>query len=282
MTESIHALVTGASGTVGRALVARVEGAGGRVTKWDRALVPIDRYEPMERFVRESAPDAILHLAIASRPTAREGEAWLVNYEWASELAWIARTLDVPFVFTSTAMVFSHVAKGPFSIDTPPDAFEGYGLEKRRAEERVFHQCPAARVVRLGWQIADELGSNNMWDHLVRRGREGPVAASTEWIPACSFVDVTADSLVGLLAREPGLYHLDQNEGVSFFDIARALSVRAGDPFTVVPSTDFVQDQRLLDPRLGLPPLCERLPALRRVPDGLKGKGRSGEGSPFR
>jgi dTDP-4-dehydrorhamnose reductase len=259
MSVPRHALVTGASGTVGRALVARLEAAG-RVTKWDRAAVPIDRYGPMERFVRETGPDAIFHLAIASRPTGREGEGWLVNYEWTSELAWIARTLEIPFVFTSTAMVFSHVAKGPFSIDTPPDAFEGYGLEKRRAEERVFHQCPAARVVRLGWQIADELGSNNMWDHLVRRGKEGPVPASTEWIPACSFVDVAARALVELAAREPGLYHLDQNEGASFFEIARALSIRAGSPFEVVPSADFSQDQRLLDPRLRLPPLRDRLP----------------------
>jgi dTDP-4-dehydrorhamnose reductase len=260
---AMHALVTGASGTVGRALVRSIEGAGGRVTKWDRAVVPIDRYEPMERFVRETAPDAIFHLAIASRPTGREGEGWLVNYEWTSELAWIARTLEIPFVFTSTAMVFSHRAKGPFSIDTPPDAFEGYGLEKRRAEERVFQQCPAARVVRLGWQIADELDSNNMWDHLVQRGRKGPVAASTEWIPACSFVDLTAAALAGFIDREPGLYHLDQNEGVSFFELARALAHRAGDPFEVVPSTDFAQDQRLLDPRLRLPPLRDRLPSLR-------------------
>jgi dTDP-4-dehydrorhamnose reductase len=255
----MHALVTGASGTVGRALVAQLERASARVTRWDRAKVPIDRYEPMERFVRECAPDVIFHLAIASRPTGREGEGWLVNYEWTSELAWIARTLGVRFVFTSTAMVFSDRARGPFSPDTPPDASEGYGFEKRRAEERVFHQWPEARVVRLGWQIADELGSNNMWSHLVERATRGPVRASTEWIPACSFLDVTVAELIRLVDREPGLYHLDQNEGMSFFEIATALSIRHGRPFEVEACRDFVQDQRLRDARVRLPSLRERL-----------------------
>src|SRR4051812_34435015 len=100
----MHALVTGARGTVGRALVSAIEAEGGRVTRWDRALTPVDRYDAMERFVRETSPDAIFHLAIASQPTPKDGESWAVNYEWTSELAWIARTLGVAFVFTSTAM----------------------------------------------------------------------------------------------------------------------------------------------------------------------------------
>lgn len=259
----MHALVTGATGTVGRALVACLEGQGARVTRWDRSVVPCDRYAPMEQFVRETAPDVLFHLAIASRPTGRENESWLVNVGWTSELAWIARTLRVPFVFTSTVMVFSDRARGPFEPASPIDADHGYGLEKRRAEERVFHQLPLARVVRLGWQIADEVGSNNLWDHLVRQAAtpEG-VRASTRWLPACGFVQDTAEALVRAADADPGVYLLDQNERWSFYDIASALARRAGDPFPVRPTDDPVGDQRMRDERLGSPSLRERLPTL--------------------
>jgi hypothetical protein len=157
-----RAIITGASGTVGSRLSGFLRQQGFEVIPWDRSRVPVDDYAAMERFVRESAPEVLFHLATASQPTGRPGESWLINYEWTSELAWITRTLGIRFVFSSTALVFSNDARGPFTKDSPPDAAEGYGYEKRRAEERVFHQNPEARVVRLGWQIGEEPTGNNM------------------------------------------------------------------------------------------------------------------------
>jgi dTDP-4-dehydrorhamnose reductase len=255
----MHVLITGASGTVGRALVARLAASGVRVTGWNRSEIPIDRYAPMERYVREISPDAIFHLAIASHPTGRDHEGWLVNYEWASELAWIARVIGVPFVFTSSVLVFSDQAQGPFTLQSVPDAQHGYGYEKRRAEARVLYQCADARVVRLGWQIAWELGSNNMWSQLVEQARRGPISASERWWPACSFVDDTADALVQSLQQPPGLYQLDQNPGWTFYELVCALARRAEPAWEVVATRHPSQDQRMIDGRLSLPPLSERL-----------------------
>jgi dTDP-4-dehydrorhamnose reductase len=262
----MKALVTGANGTVGRALVARLERGGHRAVAWPRDRVPIDDYHAMEAFVRAEAPDVVYHLAIASRPTGREGESWLVNYEWPSELAWVTRVLGAGFVFASTAMVFSDEARGPFTLASEPDARAGYGYEKRRAEARVREQNPAARVVRLGWQIGDGPGSNTMIDVLERRARElGRVPASARWLPAASFLDDTAGALVRVAGEPAGLYQLDANgAGHSFYDIASALSRARGGAWRVEPTEDFVYDQRLVDGRLPLAPLAERLPGLGR------------------
>lgn len=253
-------IVTGSRGTVGRALVARLERDGAVVVPWDRASVPIDDYHAMERFVRESCVDTIFHLAVASAPTGREGEGWAVSYAWTSELAWIARVLGVRFVFTSTAMVFSDAARGPFTLASEPDAPAGYGYEKRRAETRALEQYPASVVVRLGWQIGDGYEGNQMLAHFEREQREkGEVCASDRFLPACSFLDVTADALVRAAARPGGIVMLDQNEGWTFFQIARALAARHGDRWRIARTEDFAQDQRLRDPSLGLPPLSTRV-----------------------
>lgn len=259
----MHALLTGASGTVGRALTARLLRAGDRVTAWDRSRVPIDTYAPMESFVRDVRPDVVFHLAVASRPTGRDGESWLVNYTWPSELSWICRVLDLPFVFTSTAMVFTDHARGPFTALSEPDAREGYGHEKRMAEGRVFHQHPGATVVRLGWQIGDASeGANSMDAHGARAMREhGVIRASTRWLPACSFLEDTAEALV-VASRLGGLRMVDANARWSYADIVTALDAAGSRGWTIERTDDFVYDQRLVDDSLEVPSLRARLPTL--------------------
>lgn len=268
----MKALITGARGTVGSALARHLRGLGDQVVPWDRAEIPIDRYDVMESFVRRERPDVLFHLAVASTPTGRADEAWQVNYEWASELAWICRVLGVTLVFTSTVLVFSDRARGPFALDTAPDADSGYGREKRLAEARVATQDPAARVVRLGWQIGDGPGGNNMLDFFERRVREdGAVRASRRWLPATSFLSDTCAALRRLAAQPPGLYHLNSNRRWSFYAIARALSRRHGDRWPIEACDDFIYDQRLLDDRLEVPSLDQRLPELAAEPDAATG-----------
>jgi dTDP-4-dehydrorhamnose reductase len=260
----MRALVTGASGTVGRALAARLVASGHEVVPWDRSRVPVDRYQPMEDFVRAARVDVVYGLAIASQPTGRENEAWLVNYEWPSELAWICRVLDVRYVHTSSAMVFSDRAVGPFTRASVADAEHGYGREKRLAEVRVLAQNPASLVVRLGWQIGFE-GGNVMVTALTEQMRErGEIRASTRWLPACSFLDDTAAALERLATvAERGLYMIDSNVRWTHFEIARALAEGAALDWRVVPDDDgFGKDQRMIDPRLEVPSLRARLPSL--------------------
>ena len=245
----MRALVTGSRGTVGKALVAHLRARGDDVVAWDRARVPIDRYDAMERFVRDSGADVVFHLAVASQPPS---DGWRVTYEWTSELAWICRVLGRRFVFTSTALVFSDRAEGPFTPASQPDATEGYGKEKREAETRTFHQNPDAAVVRLGWQIGDGTGSNEMRASLSRS--EGPFEASVRWLPACSFLEDTAAALRRAAEAAPGLYMFDSNTRWTFYEIARALIGERA-----VPVDGFTQDQRMIDPRLAAPSLDERL-----------------------
>lgn len=257
-------VVTGSHGTIGSQLVKQLTAAGHTVLGWDRTQVPITDYWAMESWLKTQAPDALYHLASPSQPTGLENEGWLVNYQWTSELAWLCRELKIDFIYTSTVMVFSNQVPGPFTPDTRPDAYEGYGMEKRLAEERVFYQNPQAKVIRLGWQIGHQAGSNNMVDFIETRMKsDGLVPCSTHWLPACSYLDDTAEILVSLLALAPGLYQFDSNEKWSFYQIAFALNVVHGKRWKITATDNFVYDQRMTDPKLPLKSLKNHLKTLK-------------------
>lgn len=260
----MKAIVTGANGTVGSALVQALKAKKHTVIPWDRSAVPIDNYAAMEDFVRQSGADIVYHLAIASRPTGVANEAGLVNHHWPSELAWITRHLGLRFVFTSTVMVWSEKTKGPFTPTTAPDSGSGYGEERHRIEERIFHQNPLSTVVRLGWQIAETPGGNHMVDYLDRMQKsQGVIRASSKWLPACSYLEDTADGLLQLAEMDCGLYLLDSNAGGwSFHEIACALRDKQRFDWDIRETTEFVQDQRMIDPRMKVASLNKRLPTL--------------------
>ena len=261
----MKALVTGANGTLGTVLVRHLNDLGIETVIWDRSKVPVDDYHKMESFVLSTGAKYIFHLAIASRPTGADNEFWTVNYEWPSELAWICRMNDLKFIFTSTAMVFSDEAKGPFTVESVPDAHEEYGKVKRLAEQRVLSQDPDSLVVRLGWHIGKTAGSNNMVDFCENEMKtKGKIEASCRWFPACSFLEDTAAELTTLaLEKRAGLCMIDSNIKWDFYEIVAALNVKQGGNWKVEKTESFVYDQRLIDPSVPMPPLAARLQGLR-------------------
>jgi dTDP-4-dehydrorhamnose reductase len=257
-------VITGANGTVGSALKQHLDGKGIEAISWDRKLIPIDNYQVMEDFLRHTKPSILFHLAIASNSNNHD-EEWLVNYEWTSELAWITKILNIRFIYASTARVFSKRAKGPFTTQSATDAGidELYGHIKRMSEERVLQQNPDSIIIRLGWQIGKQAGSNNMIDYFERHMRQyGQIKASKRWLPACSFLSDTVKLKQEISEMHPGIYMIDSNKKWSFYEIACALNKLHGGKWTVVPTDDFIYDQRLIDDAVNAPPLSDRLQTL--------------------
>jgi dTDP-4-dehydrorhamnose reductase len=260
----MKAIITGASGAVGSALTHHLTENGHTAIAWNRAEVTYTDYAAMEAYLRHHQPDVLFHLAVASASTGRDNEGWWVTYHWTSELAWLCRQLNIRFVFTGTVMVYSNNAPGPFTPATVPDVTEGYGYEKLQAEQRAFSQNPDTIVARLGWQIGDAPGFNNMVDFLERQQREqGEIRASRKWFPACSFVQDTAAALTALATFPAGLYLVNSNTRWSFYDIASALNEVHGNRWVVTLDDNFVYDQRMMDERVPIAPLDQRLPGLK-------------------
>jgi dTDP-4-dehydrorhamnose reductase len=258
----MRVLLTGASGTLGQVLARRLRAQGDEVIAWPRAQVPPEDAAAGQRWLSQQRPDAIAHLATG-------GVAWADGLAgWAAEHA-------VPLVFTSTAMVFDHEPDGPHGVADARTARDDYGRSKIACEDAVLGRHPAATVLRLGWQIGDPddpAAGNTMQAALDSwMARDGEIAASHRWTPACSFVDDSLGVLMALLrAPQAGVLHLDSNaaEGHRFDTIVRALAARLPRPHWRVRSVDGYQhDQRLRGGEALVPPLSARLPMLLRPPE---------------
>jgi dTDP-4-dehydrorhamnose reductase len=248
-------LITGMSGTLAPKLAAAARRAGHEPVGWDhRALSPTDA-AGSAAWLRAQQPQAIAHLALGPVP-------------WAAMLAAYAATHGLPFVLTSSAMVFHHVPDGPHHAGDARTAQDDYGRYKIACEDAVRAAYSGACVARLGWQIDADAKGNNMLAQLdQRQAGDGRIGASRHWRPACSFMEDTARALLALVeTRAAGVVHLDSNahEGHRFDAIVRALAARFERPhWQVQADDDYAHDQRLVGDEARMPPLAARLPALR-------------------
>ncbi|WP_420629353.1 sugar nucleotide-binding protein [Candidatus Leptofilum sp.] len=255
----MKALITGMNGAVGTALNEYLLADGHLVVGWDRTAVSPNDLPAAKQFLQATQPDVLFHLAIASQSTGQANEGWRINVEWPTQLAQLCHEQNIRFVFTSSVMVFTDDAVGPFTPESVPDAREGYGYDKLMAEQQVRAANPEAIIVRLGWQIGDAPGSNNMVDFLAK---QEVVRASEKWLPACSFLVDTAVALQTLAHATPDLYLLDSNSRWNFYQIATALNELHGNQWRIEKTADFIYDQRMRDPRADMPSLDKRLSSL--------------------
>lgn len=225
------------NGTVAPRLAEHAVRAGHEVVAWDRSRISPDDPGASRWFFDEVSPDAIAHLAFGAEA-------------WAGLLARLAGERGVPFVFTSTAMVFAQRPDGPYPIDAAPTADTDYGQYKVRCEDAVRAANPAAMITRLAYQMDPGGQGNNLVAHLDATHARGEViAASTRWIPALAFLDDSAAALLSYLTDpQPGTHHLDGNAvgAWSYHSTVTALARVLGRPWRIEATQDPVHDQRLL------------------------------------
>lgn len=239
-------LITGLNGTLAPRLAEAARAGGHSVIGWDRRAVDPDDEPLSAAWLAAQRVDAVAHLGMGSARFA----GWL-----ASRCA--------NFLFTSTAMVFDHQPDGPHDVADERTAKDDYGRYKIACEDAVLLAGGTPVIARIGWQIDPTRPGNNMLMALDGwQQRDGRVAASRAWTPACSFMTDTAAALLGLIERPlAGVHHLDSNaaEAWRFDELARALAREQGRDWRVEAHDDYRHDQRLVGGPSGLPPLSARL-----------------------
>ena len=155
-------LVTGASGFLGWNLCQVARRQGWRVVgTFHRTPVTLPEvllgridltdFRDMKEMLRQVRPDGVIHtaaIADANFCQSHWRESRRVNVEVPVNLAGLCADREIPFVFTSTDLVFDG-EHAPYREEDPVGPLNVYGEHKALAEEEVLARYPLAGVCRL-------------------------------------------------------------------------------------------------------------------------------------
>ena len=147
-------LVTGASGFVGSRFVERWRNEYVMLTPTHDELDVTDVVQ-VERYIVESAPQVVVHLAAISNTGYCEqnpDESYRVNVESVCNLAAACARNGVKLVFFSSDQIYNgNYESGPLSEDVEVSPETVYGKHKLEAEQRALELCPTAVALRASW-----------------------------------------------------------------------------------------------------------------------------------
>lgn len=117
------------------------------------ATIPLDVTDTaaVQAYWEQFQPDAVLHTAAISKVNQCEQQpdrSYRVNVSGALDLAQRCAAADIPFVFTSTDLVFDG-DRAPYSETDQPQPLNVYGRQKATAEAQILAVYPNATICRL-------------------------------------------------------------------------------------------------------------------------------------
>jgi dTDP-4-dehydrorhamnose reductase len=223
-------LVTGASGFLGRALVAA---AGDAVVAGLTSAVDVRDPGAVRTAFASAAPDVVIHTAYVQHgPTAHA-----VNAEGAGHVAAAAWAVGARLVHVSTDAIFAGDGDRPLREDEPARPVTEYGATKAAAEPLVLAAHPDALLVRTSLLVGGPGHAPSPHEERALAAARGELdlAFFTDEIRSPIAVDDLAHALLALAATDArGPLHLGGPDAVSRLELAELIVAAAGlDPATL-------------------------------------------------
>jgi dTDP-4-dehydrorhamnose reductase len=226
----LKVLVTGASGQVGRALVARAP-RNAEVVGLPRGELDVSNGAEVSEKVKRLSPDIIVNAAAYTAVDRAETEpvaAQSVNDTGARNLAVAAREAGARMLHFSTDFVFDGTASTPYRPDSPTGPLSVYGRTKLAGERSVLGVLPDAIVLRTSWIYAAQ-GRNFVLTMLRLMKEKGEVRVVSDQVGTPTSASSLAAAAWSMLAAPgaTGIHHWTDGGVASWYDFAVAIAEEA-------------------------------------------------------
>lgn len=231
-------LVTGVKGQLGYDVVCELEKRGLEAVGVDIEEMDITDAESVDRVLRQSAPDAVIHCAAYTAvDAAEENEALCrrVNADGTRNIAKVCRELDIKMIYISTDYVFSGQGERPWEPEDERDPQSVYGQTKYEGELAVQELLEKYFIVRIAWVFGVN-GKNFVRTMLKLSESHDTITVVNDQFGSPTYTYDLARLLVDMVQTEKyGIYHAT-NEGIcSWYDFACAIFREAGISMNVKP-----------------------------------------------
>lgn len=229
-------LITGAGGTLGRALIRACERRGLFFRATGRSDLDIADPESIRRFFGEQRPWAVVNAAGDPRVDEAEHDperCFRENAQGAVLLARACAERNLPFLTFSSDLVFDGRKGSPYVESDAVSPLNAYGRAKVEAERGVLRENPASLIVRTSWFFGpwDERNFLTRMLGTLLEGRPFEVPSGLRVSP--SYVpDVANLALDLLLDCEEGIMHLAHPAEIEASEWAR-MAIRLARRFEI-------------------------------------------------
>lgn len=229
---SLPILITGSSGTLGRAFARLCARRGLNCQLLGRAELDIADASSIERALDHYQPWAIINAAGYVRVDEAERErerCFRENTEGPLRLASACARHQLPLLTFSSDLVFAGEQDNPYVETDPTGPLNIYGQSKLAAEHGVLDRHDQALVVRTS-SFFGPWDEHNFITVALRALQAGqPFAAASDLTVSPTYIpDLVHACLDLLIDGAAGIWHLSNGEAISWSDLAQQAARRAG------------------------------------------------------
>lgn len=211
--------------------------------------VDITNPEDLEKRVKASDAPWVFHFAAYTnvqgaekeRDLREESAAWKVNVTATKHIATLCKELGKKLLYISTDYVFDGT-KDEYSEDDAPNPQGFYAETKCRGEEAVRELGDSGVIVRIGNPYRANPKTKLDFVHKIkdRLTQNLPVAAPTDQVFVCTFIDDLAHAIDAIVKHNAGgIFHVPSKDAVVPYDVMKMIAKLYGLDESLVTGTTF-------------------------------------------
>lgn len=227
----MRVLVTGAKGQLGYDVIKELNKRGHTAVGVDIEEMDITNKDSVDKVIKSSKVDAVIHCAAYTAVDAAEDNAQLcqkINVQGTQNIAKTCKELDIKMLYLSTDYVFNGTGTRPWEPDDKREPLNVYGQSKYEGELVVENNVSKSFIVRIAW-IFGINGKNFVKTMLNLSQNHDSLTVVDDQIGSPTYTADLAVLLVDLIESDKyGKYHATNEGFCSWYEFACEIFKQAG------------------------------------------------------